>query len=129
MSCARRQGCSADIRAAAEVESHINAQPYLAVKRIQVPVKDKRRLREVLEEYEITTVINISRSRAPTVNDADYATRRAAVDFGIPLINNAKLAVLFTETLDKKFRQNPLPYVEGTNPPEVKSWREFVPHA
>lgn len=36
------------------------------------------------------------------------------------LINNAKLAVLFTETLQKKFHQSPLPYVEGTNPPEVK---------
>jgi hypothetical protein len=45
----------------------------------------------------------------------------------LQLINNAKLAVLFTETLQKKFAQSPLPYVEGTNPPEVKSWREFVP--
>lgn len=36
------------------------------------------------------------------------------------LINNAKLAVLFTETLQKKFHNSPLPYVEGTNPPEVK---------
>jgi len=58
------------------------------------------------------------------------------------LINNAKLAVLFTETLQKKFHNSPLPYVEGTNPSEVKvsylpsysgslliiqSWREFVP--
>lgn len=43
------------------------------------------------------------------------------------LINNAKLAVLFTETLQKKFHDSPLPYVEGTNPSEVKSWREFVP--
>jgi carbamoyl-phosphate synthase large subunit len=43
------------------------------------------------------------------------------------LINNAKLAVLFTETLQKKFAQSPLPYVEGTNPSEVKSWKEFVP--
>lgn len=43
------------------------------------------------------------------------------------LINNAKLAVLFTETLQKKFHNSPLPYVEGTHPSEVKSWREFVP--
>ena len=39
----------------------------------------------VLEEHEITCVINISRSRAPDTNDADYASRRAAVDFGIPV--------------------------------------------
>lgn len=70
---------------AAEVESHINAQKHLDIKKILVPVKDKRKLREVLEENEITSVINISRSRAPTVNDPDYASRRAAVDFGIPV--------------------------------------------
>lgn len=39
----------------------------------------------VLEDHEITCVINISRSRAPDTNDADYASRRAAVDFGIPV--------------------------------------------
>lgn len=68
-----------------------------------VPVKDKRKLREgsipkssvksaalltfatVLEDHEISCVINISRSRAPDTNDADYASRRAAVDFGIPV--------------------------------------------
>ncbi|WVO16855.1 carbamoyl-phosphate synthase arginine-specific large chain [Cryptococcus depauperatus] len=109
-----------------KVEEFINNQPYLAIKKILVPVKDKRKLREVLEENEISCVINVSRSRAATIQDADYASRRAAVDFGIPLINNAKLAVLFTETLQKKFHQSPLPYVEGQNPPEVKSWREFV---
>ena len=97
----------------------------------------------MLEEHEVGMVINISRSRAADTVDADYASRRAAVDFGIPvrkayllqgpadrqLINNAKLAVLFTETLQKKFHRSPLPYVEGTNPPEVKSWREFVPNS
>ncbi|OWZ28800.1 carbamoyl-phosphate synthase arginine-specific large chain [Cryptococcus neoformans c45] len=110
----------------ANVEEFINKQPYLAIKKILVPVKDKRKLREVLEENEISCVINVSRSRAATTADADYASRRAAVDFGIPLINNAKLAVLFTETLQQKFKNSPLPYVEGQQPSEVKSWREFV---
>ncbi|OCF41528.1 carbamoyl-phosphate synthase arginine-specific large chain [Kwoniella heveanensis CBS 569] len=109
-----------------KVEEYINQQPSLAIKKIYVPVKDKRKLREVLEENEISCVIDIARSRAATTAEAEYAARRAAVDFGIPLINNAKLAVLLTETLQKKFHDSPLPYVEGTNPPEVKSWREFV---
>nr|XP_019015158.1 carbamoyl-phosphate synthase arginine-specific large chain [Kwoniella pini CBS 10737]OCF53939.1 carbamoyl-phosphate synthase arginine-specific large chain [Kwoniella pini CBS 10737] len=109
-----------------KVESFLNEQPNLNIKKIYIPVKDKRKLREVLEENEISTVIDLSRSRAISINEAEYAARRASVDFGIPLINNAKLAVLLTETLIKKFNQSPLPYVEGTNPPEVKSWREFV---
>lgn len=70
---------------APEVTAHINDQPYLSIKKILVPVKDKRKLREVLEDHEITCVINVSRSRAPDTNDADYASRRAAVDFGIPV--------------------------------------------
>ena len=40
-------------------------------------------------------MINISRSRAPTVNDPDYASRRAAVDFGIP-VSGARLADVIT---------------------------------
>lgn len=39
----------------------------------------------MLEEHEITSVVNISRARAPSTADADYASRRAAVDFGIPV--------------------------------------------
>jgi carbamoyl-phosphate synthase large subunit len=111
----------------AQVEKLINDEPYLAIKKILVPVKDKKKLREILEEHEIQTVINMARSRAATTLDEDYASRRAAVDFGIPLINNPKLAVLFTETLEKKFlKSNPMPYVEGFKPTEVGSWRDFV---
>lgn len=110
-----------------KVETLINDQPYLAIKKILVPVKDKKKLREILEEHEIQTVINMARSRAATTLDEDYASRRAAVDFGIPLINNPKLAVLFTETLAKKFlKNNPIPYNEGFKPSEVGSWRDFV---
>jgi carbamoyl-phosphate synthase large subunit len=32
------------------VESHINAQPYLGIKKIMVPVKDKRKLHEVSKD-------------------------------------------------------------------------------
>jgi carbamoyl-phosphate synthase large subunit len=110
-----------------KVEKHINDQPYLSIKKILVPVKDKKKLREILEEHEIQTVINMARSRAATILDEDYASRRAAVDFGIPLINNPKLAVLFTETLEKKFlKNNSIPYVEDFKPSEVGSWRDFV---
>jgi hypothetical protein len=70
---------------AAEVEQYINAQPGISIKKILVPVKDKRKLREVLEEHEITSVINIARSRAADTLDPDDASRRAAVDFGIPV--------------------------------------------
>ncbi|KAL7419244.1 carbamoyl-phosphate synthase (glutamine-hydrolyzing) cpa2 [Cryptotrichosporon argae] len=108
------------------VADAVGKVPYVSIKKIRVPVKDKKKLREILEEHEIQTVVNMARSRAATTLDEDYAARRAAVDFGIPLINNAKLAVLFTETLQKKFlTNNPLPYSEGFKPAEVGSWRDF----
>ena len=90
IACQARSRCSwyMIVRAnatAAEVEQYINAQPGISIKKILVPVKDKRKLREVLEEHEITSVINIARSRAADTLDPDYASRRAAVDFGIPV--------------------------------------------
>ena len=52
---------------------------------------------------------------------------RNAVDFGLPLLNNAKTAQLFVESLAKKIPQGGLRgYIEGRIPSEVRSWREFV---
>lgn len=60
----------------------------------------------------------------------DYVARRNAVDFGIPLLNEARTALLFVEALAKKMPKGALlGYREGEIPSEVKSWREFVPDA
>jgi carbamoyl-phosphate synthase large subunit len=83
---------------AAEVEAYINSQPELSIKKILVPVKDKRKLREVLEEHEITSVINIARSRAADTLDPDYASRRAAVDFGIPVCPSILLSLIYSKS-------------------------------
>ena len=53
--------------------------------------------------------------------------RRNAVDFGLPLLNNARTALLFVESLAKKMEEGGLRgYAEGKIPSEVRSWREFV---
>ena len=52
---------------------------------------------------------------------------RNAVDFGFPLLNNARCAQLFVESLARKIPQGGLrKYMENRIPSEVKSWREFV---
>ena len=81
------------------MEEYINSKPHLHIKKILVPVKDKRKLREVLEEHEITSVINIARSRAADTLDPDYASRRAAVDFGIPVCPFHPILTLFQKSL------------------------------
>ncbi|KAG9221154.1 hypothetical protein CCMSSC00406_0005407 [Pleurotus cornucopiae] len=109
------------------VEEFLNDIPYVYAKRIFFPTKDKRLLREVFDEYDIQCVINLARTRAESFTDEDYVARRNAVDFGLPLLNNARNAQLWVESLAKKIPQGGLrPYTEGRIPPEVASWREFV---
>ncbi|EAU91591.1 carbamoyl-phosphate synthase subunit arginine-specific large [Coprinopsis cinerea okayama7 len=109
------------------VEEHLNAIPYVAAKRIFFPKTDKRKLREVFDEYEIQMVVNLAKSRGTTFTDEDYVARRNAVDFGLPLLNDAKTAELFVEALARKIPQGGLrPYTEGRIPSEVRSWSEFV---
>jgi len=110
-----------------EVEEFLNNIPYVVAKRIFFPTKDKRKLREVFDDYEIQCVINIAKSRGTSATDEDYVARRNAVDFGLPLLNNARTAQLFVDSLAKKMPTGGLRnYTEGRIPSEVRSWREFV---
>jgi len=113
-----------------EVQDHIAVIPYVSSKKIVFPIKDKRKLREVFDDANIQMVINLARARGVDTLDQDYVARRNAVDFGLPLINNPKLAVLWVQTLAQKMPEGALePYSEGQIPLDVKSWREWVPHA
>ncbi|KAJ7496913.1 hypothetical protein FB451DRAFT_1017040, partial [Mycena latifolia] len=56
--------------------------------------------------------------------DEDYVDSKNAVDFGLLLLNNARSAELFVESLDRKIPQVGLrSYSEGRIPSEVRSWR------
>lgn len=58
------------------VEDYLNNIPFVKAQRIVFPTSDKRKLREVFDEYEIQCVINIARSRGQTFTDEDYVARR-----------------------------------------------------
>jgi carbamoyl-phosphate synthase large subunit len=128
------------------VEEFLNNIPYVVAKRIFFPTKDKRKLREVFDDHEIQCVINLAKARGSSATDEDYVARRCvllaflndflfilfvaisnAVDFGLPLLNNARTAQLFVESLAKKIPTGGLrSYTEGRIPSEVRSWAEFV---
>ncbi|KIO34014.1 hypothetical protein M407DRAFT_240864 [Tulasnella calospora MUT 4182] len=113
--------------ASSSVEAFLNELPYIKAKKIFFPTRDKRKLREVFDDYDIQLVFNLAKSRATDATDEDYVARRNAVDFGIPLLNNARCAQLFVEALAQKLPEGGLkPYREGRIPTEVKSWFEFV---
>ncbi|CEI88041.1 Putative Carbamoyl phosphate synthetase large subunit [Rhizopus microsporus] len=83
--------------------------------------EDKRQLGKLFKDNQIRLVIHLAKVRAPDQLDEGYVCRRAAVDFGIPLLNDSKVAVLFAESCVKH-------RVEHSNgiPDEVKSWSDFV---
>ncbi|KAJ3513419.1 hypothetical protein NLJ89_g2953 [Agrocybe chaxingu] len=109
------------------VEEFLNDIPYISAKRIWFPKTDKRKLREVFDEFDISCVVNLAKARGADFVDEDYVARRNAVDFGLPLLNNAKTAQLFVESLARKVPHGGLRgYSEGHIPSEVRSWREFV---
>jgi carbamoyl-phosphate synthase large subunit len=58
------------------VEEFLNDLPYVSAKRIFFPTKDKRKLREVFDEFDIQCVINLARNRGKSMTDEDYVARR-----------------------------------------------------
>ncbi|KEI37999.1 uncharacterized protein L969DRAFT_51585 [Mixia osmundae IAM 14324] len=114
-----------------EIEDFIADLPYVRkAKRIFFPKTDKRKLREVFEEFDITCVVNLAKSRGRDTFDEDYVARRNGVDFGLPLLNNARCAQLFVESLASASHQKAINglagYRENRVPSEVKSWADFV---
>ncbi|KAK9461341.1 uncharacterized protein V1516DRAFT_675691 [Lipomyces oligophaga] len=89
---------------------------------IEFPKTDKRKLREVFQNYNIQSVFNLARDRADNLLDEDYIMRRNAIDFGIPLFNEPRTAILFAECLHEKLPSKH----EGEIPAEVARWSDWI---
>jgi carbamoyl-phosphate synthase large subunit len=59
-----------------DIEEFLNSIPYVSAQRIFFPTKDKRKLREVFDEYDIECVINLAKGRGTSATDEDYVARR-----------------------------------------------------
>lgn len=57
-------------------------------------------IRTMIAENEIDLVVNLPTAQG-TDKSSHYLTRRTAVDFGVPLLNNAQLFKMFTEAIHK----------------------------
>ncbi|KAI8069094.1 large subunit of carbamoyl-phosphate synthase [Gilbertella persicaria] len=86
--------------------------------------EDKRVLNKHFKDNNIDFVIHLAKIRAPDQLDEGYVCRRAAVDFGIPLINDSKVAVLFADACVR--HRTDEPRTAEKIPDEVKCWSEFV---
>ena len=70
---------------------------------------------DMLKKKEIDLVINIPKDLSQNELNNDYIIRRAAVDFNIPLITNARLASAFIYAISR-YKKEEL---------TVKSWDEY----
>ena len=68
-----------------------------------------------IKEKKIDLVINIPKDNTKAELDHEYVVRRAAVDFNVPLITNARLASAFIYAFTR-YKQEDL---------KIKSWGEY----
>ena len=76
---------------------------------------DQRNVLTYLREKKIDLVINVPKNLSKGELDNDYKIRRTAIDFGIPLLTNARLASKFIRafcSLEMKDLK-------------IKSWNEY----
>ncbi|KAI8333165.1 large subunit of carbamoyl-phosphate synthase [Chlamydoabsidia padenii] len=86
---------------------------------------NKRELNALFKDHDIDFVMHLAKIRAPDQYDQGYVCRRAAVDFGIPLLNDSKVARLFADAYVKKTAES-ANQQSGELPSEVKRWSDFV---
>ena len=70
---------------------------------------------QMIKERKIDLVINIPKNLSSEELNNDYTIRRAAVDFNVPLITNARLASAFIYAITK-YKMSDL---------SIKSWDEY----
>jgi carbamoyl-phosphate synthase large subunit len=120
------------------VEQYIAQLPYCRkAKRLFFPATDKRKLREIFDEFDLQLVVNLAKLRGRDTVDTDYIARRNGVDFGLVMIvrplrrcplgigvmtmfaqNNARCAQLFVEAMAKRPLASFGGYHEGRAGPE-----------
>ncbi|KAF0269725.1 hypothetical protein FOG48_01149 [Hanseniaspora uvarum] len=91
---------------------------------------DKKTLRKLYEDNNVTCVVNLSHARAKSTEDLDYLMRRNSIDFGLCLFNEPNTSLIFAQCLKEKYDEKLALLSQGidftTIPEEVKAWDEFV---
>lgn len=100
----------------------------VSVELIEFPKNDKRKLRELFQAKDISTVFNLAAKRAESLEDVDYIMRRNAIDFALPLFNEPQTAMLFAKAMSLKIAEK-VKVLESKDvivPHEVRTWSEYL---
>ncbi|KAJ2882394.1 carbamoyl-phosphate synthase (glutamine-hydrolyzing) cpa2, partial [Coemansia aciculifera] len=99
---------------------------------VSLDYADRHALRDAVFAHNIDFVVNLAKRRPSGKQDPNYAMRRMAVDYAIPLVNDQRCAEMLVDALDalprgaattKYSADSPL---NVETPVAVKTWREYL---
>lgn len=97
------------------VENNVKCKKVLWPSECEKPFEDENSALKMLQNKEIELVVNITKNYSDLEIRNGYKIRRAAIDFNIPLITNARLATVFI----KAFCRTNLDDIQ------IKDWKEY----
>ncbi|KAJ2551938.1 carbamoyl-phosphate synthase (glutamine-hydrolyzing) cpa2 [Coemansia sp. RSA 1878] len=101
------------------------------VKVIKFDYDNRRTLRDAVFDSNIDLVVNLAKLRPSDKANSNYAMRRMAVDFGIPLVNDQRCAEMLVDALEA-LPQGTATALYGSQelnietPVDVKSWQQYL---
>ncbi|KAJ2156438.1 carbamoyl-phosphate synthase (glutamine-hydrolyzing) cpa2 [Coemansia sp. RSA 552] len=98
---------------------------------IEFDYENRRTLRDAVVDSDIDLVVNLAKRRPTDKANRNYAMRRMAVDFGIPLVNDQRCAEMLVDALDAlpkgtstaAYGSQPL---NIHTPVDVKTWKQYL---
>jgi len=102
-----------------ELQATAETYPYLQMKDIPCTLlhysdsKQEPNVQTMISEGEVDLVVNLPTSSSVELQN-NYQTRRTAVDFGVPLLNNPQLFKMFVEAL-KKHQEGQLQFTQASS--------------
>ncbi|KAJ2799271.1 carbamoyl-phosphate synthase (glutamine-hydrolyzing) cpa2, partial [Coemansia helicoidea] len=98
---------------------------------VQFDYADRRGLRDAVEASGVDFVVNLAKLRPEDKANRNYAMRRMAVDFAIPLVNDQRCAEMLVDALQAlpagtaaaPYGSQPL---NVQTPVDVQTWRQYL---
>ncbi|KAJ2719117.1 carbamoyl-phosphate synthase (glutamine-hydrolyzing) cpa2 [Coemansia sp. Benny D115] len=107
------------------------AEAGVDAKVVSLEYADRRALRDKVFENNIDLVVNLAKHRPSDKDNSNYAMRRMAVDFGLPLINDQRCAEMLVDALDA-LPKGTATAAYGTQklniqtPVDVLTWQQYL---
>ncbi|KAJ2601398.1 carbamoyl-phosphate synthase (glutamine-hydrolyzing) cpa2 [Coemansia sp. RSA 1286] len=114
-----------------EATAKVIADAGVQAKVVSMDYNNRRTLRDEVFGNDIDLVVNLAKRRPGDNQDRNYAMRRMAVDFGLPLVNDQRCAEMLIDALEAlpkgaavaEYGSQPL---NIQTPVDVKTWQQYL---